>query len=209
MTENAREGLMKEVLYANDLVLMSEMMEGLKKRFLKWRSAFERKGLMVNLEKMKVMVCGSECEVIQSRIDPCGICGKRETVNSVLCTKCNKWIHARCSKLKKVTTSAARFLVCSKCNKATSGVGEVQQNIMCDEVETVKGFCYLGDRLNASGGCAAAVTAGTRLGWKKFRECGEILFGKRFLFVDERKDIEKLCEISYVIWKQNVVFERK
>ena len=51
---------------------------------------------------------------------------------------------------------------------------------MCDEVETVKGFCYLGNRLNASGGCEVAVTARTRLGWKKFRECGEIRFGKRF-----------------------------
>ena len=47
-------------------------------------------------------------------------------------------------------------------------------------METVKGFCYLGDRLNASGQCAAAVTAKTRLGWKKFRECGEIPFGKKF-----------------------------
>ena len=51
---------------------------------------------------------------------------------------------------------------------------------MCDEVVTVKGFCYLGNRLNASGGCEVTVTARTRLGWKKFRECGEILFGKRF-----------------------------
>ena len=34
--------------------------------------------------------------------------------------------------------------------------------------------------MNASGGCEAAVTARTRMGWKKFRECGEILFGKRF-----------------------------
>ena len=35
VTENAREGLMKKVLYADDLVLMSEMIEGLKERFLK------------------------------------------------------------------------------------------------------------------------------------------------------------------------------
>ena len=43
---------------------------------------------------------------------------------------------------------------------------------MCDKVETVKGFCYLGNRLNAGGECEAAVTARTRVGWKKFRECG-------------------------------------
>ena len=51
---------------------------------------------------------------------------------------------------------------------------------MCNEVETVKGFCYLGNRLNASGVCEATVAARTRGEWKKFRRCGEILFGKRF-----------------------------
>ena len=76
----------------------------------------------------------------------------------------------------------------------TNGVGEVQREVMCGEVETVKGFCYLADWLNANGGCEAAVTARTRAGWKKFRECGEILFGK-ILFVDERKDI---LYMSYV-----------
>ena len=33
VTENPRKGLMKEVLYADDLVLMSEPIEGLKKKF--------------------------------------------------------------------------------------------------------------------------------------------------------------------------------
>ena len=70
VTQNARKGLMKEVFFADDLVLMSEMVEGLKKRFLKWRSALESKGLKLNLEKTKVMVCGSKSEVICSRIDP-------------------------------------------------------------------------------------------------------------------------------------------
>ena len=35
VSENAREGLMKEFLYADDLILMSKTMEGLKKMFLK------------------------------------------------------------------------------------------------------------------------------------------------------------------------------
>ena len=64
---------------------------------------------------------------------------------------------------------------------------------MCDEVETVKGFCYLGNsvyvirQLNACGRCEASVTARTRLGWKKFRECSEILFGKRFSLPIKKK----------------------
>ena len=96
VTENAREGLMKEVLYADDLVLMSE-------RFFKWGSALESKRLKVNLEKTKVMVCMSE------GIDPCGICDKIVTLNSVLCTKCDQCIHRRCSMLKKATPSVAKF----------------------------------------------------------------------------------------------------
>ena len=61
-----------------------------------------------------------------------------------------------------------------------NGAEEVQLEVMCDEVETVKGFCYLDDRLNTSGQCEATVTTRTRLEWKKFREYREILFGKRF-----------------------------
>ena len=68
-----------------------------------------------------------------------------------------------------------------------NGAREVQQEVMCDEVKTVMGFCYLGNRLNASGGYEASVTARTRMEWKKFRECGEILFGKRFSLLMKEK----------------------
>ena len=124
------------------------------------------------------MVCGSEGEVIRSRIDPCRKCGKRVIVNSVLCTKCDQWIQGKCFKLKKVAPSAARLLVCSNREKVINGARKVQQEVICDDVETAKGFFYLGNRLNASGGCEAPVTTRTILVRKKFRECGEILFGK-------------------------------
>ena len=42
-------------------------------------------------------------------------------------------------------------------------------------METVNGFCYLWDEQNSSGGCEAAVTARIRIGWVRFRECGELL----------------------------------
>ena len=38
-----------------------------------------------------------------------------------------------------------------------------------EEVETVRGFCYLGDRVNGSGGYEAAVTARARIGWVNSR----------------------------------------
>ena len=44
-----------------------------------------------------------------------------------------------------------------------------QDDRLCDQVETVKGFTYLCDRVSVGGRCeAAAVTARTRCGWVKF-----------------------------------------
>ena len=83
------------------------------------------------------------------------------------------------SKMKKVSCSFTQQFVCRKCEDIGDGKEEPVE-VLCDEVETVKGFCYLGDRLNASGGCETAVTARVRIGWMKFRECGELLLGRRF-----------------------------
>ena len=56
--ENAREGLMNEILYADDLILMSESVENLKEKLLQWKEAFISKRLKVNFKKTKVMVNG-------------------------------------------------------------------------------------------------------------------------------------------------------
>ena len=109
VTESVRAGLMSEILYADDLVLMSETMEGLREKFQKWKEAFESKGMKVNLKKTKVMVSGSE-ERIVSKIDSYVMCGKRVTANSVQCNNCGKWIHGRCTKIIRVTLSQARLL---------------------------------------------------------------------------------------------------
>ena len=40
----------------------------------------------------------------------------------------------------------------------------ISEREFCEEMETVTGFCYLGDGVNAGGGCEAAVTAKARIG---------------------------------------------
>ena len=57
---------------------------------------------------------------------------------------------------------------------------------LCDEVEIVNGFCYLGDKLNSSGVFGAEVTARVRIDWARFRECGELLPGNWFSCKGER-----------------------
>jgi len=85
ISENVKEGLMYEILYADDLVLISENMDDLKEKFYKWKEAFETKGLKVNLRKTKVIMSGIEGKITKSKIDSCGVCGKRVMFNSVLC----------------------------------------------------------------------------------------------------------------------------
>ena len=79
----------------------------------------------------------------------------------------------------KVTARLAMRFVCLKCKGIMVGTVDSIEKL-CDEVETVNEFCYLGDRLNASGGCEAAVTPRVRIGWVRFRECGKLLLGNRF-----------------------------
>ena len=76
VTESAREGARSELLYADDLVLMSEIIDGLGKKLLKWKEALESKGLKVNLGKTKVMVSSGITNdgLSKSIVDPCEIC---------------------------------------------------------------------------------------------------------------------------------------
>ena len=43
-----------------------------------------------------------------------------------------------------------------------------QEVILCNELETVREFTCLGDRVSANGGCEAAVTTRTKCGWFKW-----------------------------------------
>ena len=182
ITENARRGVVNELLYADDLVIMSEDMEDLK----------------VNTGKTKVMVSGSEGELYKSKIDPCGVCGRRVVANSVLCTKCGNWVHGRCAKINRATARWAMHFTCSKCKGIMEGMVDSIEKL-CYEVETVNGFCYLGDRLNASGGCEAAVTARVRIGWVRFRKCGELLLGNRFPLKMKGK-VYRCCVRSAILY---------
>ena len=60
VTENARTGVINEMLFTDALVLMSGTEEDLKERF--WIEALESNGLKVNIKKRKVIVSGSEGE---------------------------------------------------------------------------------------------------------------------------------------------------
>ena len=53
ITENARRGVVNELLYGDDFVLVSKDVEDFKERFWNWKDALESKGLKVNTRKTK------------------------------------------------------------------------------------------------------------------------------------------------------------
>ena len=64
--------------------------------------------------------------------------------NLVLCTKCGNWIYSRCTKIKRVTTRLAMHFICLKYKEIMERTMDSIEKL-CDEVETVNGFCYVGE----------------------------------------------------------------
>ena len=101
VTKNAAEGLPWELLYADDLVIIADSFEELKRKMENWKNEIEKKGLKVNIGKTKVL-CSEygKGKVNKTSNYPCGVCEfgvGEENSNSFACTKCRTWIHKKCT----------------------------------------------------------------------------------------------------------------
>ncbi|XP_046841952.1 uncharacterized protein LOC124436069 [Xenia sp. Carnegie-2017] len=72
------------LLYADDIVLVAESKQKVMEWYREWKTAIEVKGLKVNEAKTKGMRCSRQVEVKDSDKWPCGVCGKRVGVNSIM-----------------------------------------------------------------------------------------------------------------------------
>ena len=135
-------GVFNEMLYADDLNLMSESMEDLRRRFGLRKPSLESKGMKVNIIKTKLMVSGTKGETSRSKIDPYS---KRVIVKSVLCTKCRFWVPRSSRKRKKLSVAQDQSFVCARCSSMTVGTVANKEKL-CNGIETVKVF-YLDYRI--------------------------------------------------------------
>ena len=135
LSQNFTEGSLSKLLYADNLVLMSETIQALRNKFLSWK-AFESKGLKVNLGKTKVIASGGITKDGTSKreVDPCGVYRLKVKVKSDLCVECDKFIHGRCARAKRVTAKLSRNFAYQKCE---GNVGEAveQGEKLCYEVK--------------------------------------------------------------------------
>ena len=73
--------------------------------------------------------------------------------------------------MKRVTLTLAKGFVCKLfIDKVEEIVEPGKEILFFEKLDFVKSFCYLGERLNASGKSTVVVTARTRIGCIKFRE---------------------------------------
>ena len=119
VTNEIIKGMLQEILYADDLVLIAETMAEPRKNVYSWKSALDCKCLKVNLLKTKVMLSKiAQFTVIPSiRKDSCGICGRKTMAKVLLCKSYGYWIHGRCAKIESVTNSQSLDLECRKCKR--------------------------------------------------------------------------------------------
>ena len=80
-----------ELLYADDLAILSDSLADLKNRLAAWKTSLEPHGLRVNVEKTKIMVSSAEHTKFSARNPkyPCDVCTFGVSANSILCTLCD------------------------------------------------------------------------------------------------------------------------
>ena len=72
-----------------------------------------------------------------------------------------------------MTSALAKRFLYNGCVKAIKGIVEPYEELLFyEQVELVKSLRFLAKRLNARGESEAEVTATARIGWEKFRKCG-------------------------------------
>ena len=115
----------------------------------------EKKGLRVNAEKTKVMICGTCLDLLQSSGEyPCTVCRTGVGSNSIYCNGCKLWVHKKCSRLQRLIPNPDYR--CARCMGNACPIDSRPQSevqVGPDKLEVVASFCYLGDMLSPVGGC--------------------------------------------------------
>ena len=176
VSKKVRRGIPWEALFADDLAVLATEKEELLEHLEKWNQALGEAGMKINIDKTKVMKFSKDTVGhAETGKFPCGVCGKGVGANSILCTKCNKWIHGKCSGLLKGTMGVAKQFTCKSCSGDSIGIGAKAKDKEGGEYEVVNQFCYLGNMLEANGGVAAAVRARIQKAWANWKKMAPLL----------------------------------
>ena len=194
LSREFRSGVPWEDFYADDLVIIAESLQECVRRLLTWKEAMEKKGLRINAGKMKIMICGTGLDLLQTSGGfPCAICHTGLGSNSIFCNGCKHRVHKKCNWLKRLTKDPDyRCTWCQGTARPLDSRPRRKVQVRPDKVEVVASFCYLGDMLSAAGGCELSATTRVKTAWKKFKELPPAFFTPP-LFQDTWAFVQLLC----------------
>ena len=155
LSREFRSGVPWEDLYADDLVIIAELLEECVRRLLTWKEAMEKKGLRVNAGKTTIMICGTGLDLLQSSGEfPCTVYCTGVGSNNIFCNGRKHWVHKKYSGLKRLKKDPDyRCTRCQGTARPLDGRPQMEVQVGPDKLEVVASFCYLGDMLLAAGGC--------------------------------------------------------
>ena len=81
-------------------IIIAHPLEECVRRLLTWKEGMERKEVRVNAGKTKIMLCGTDLDLLQSSgLFSCTVCRTDVGRNSIQCNGCKHWVHKKCSEL--------------------------------------------------------------------------------------------------------------
>ena len=128
----------------------------------------EEKGLRVNTEKTKIMICSTGLDRLQSSGQfSCAVCRTGAGSKSIFCNACKHWMHKKCSGLKRLTKEPDyRCTRRQGTTRPLDGRPQWEVQVGPDKLEVVASYCYLRDTLSAAGGCELSTTTRVKTAWK-------------------------------------------
>jgi len=160
----------------DDLAVIAETEDEIIKRLNELKKIMWKKGMRVNMSKIKVMVSEEHQKLRQKAARwPCGVCGRGVGSNPIQCTSCQKWVRRKCSSIKGSMYKVMISFDCGGCSNPVISTRCTSVDIGASaKLEVVDKFCYLSDMLSVYGDADAAVEARIRVGWKKIQAAGTI-----------------------------------
>ena len=128
-----KEGLLWELLYSHNQVLIAESEQELMENISSWQAALEWEGLKVNAGKSKVMVTSADTDETEKMGKyPCGVCYAYDGTNEIRCNNCMNWVQRRCSGIPGCLQAASKKFIYKRCQdivpqRGTSGITKVDE----------------------------------------------------------------------------------
>ena len=146
-----------ELLYADDLCVAAETLEGCIELLKRWKEEMECKGLRVNMKKTKILVSGPGLDLLKdSGRYTCAVCRLGVDRPAIPCTSCGMYVHGnvKCSGERPPLKKDYPDYICRRCRGTARPIdGRPFPNVQVEDstLDVESEFSYLGDVISAGG----------------------------------------------------------